>query len=74
MEMEVLAGHLTTEQIDQLAQILKTPENPANGHVAMRDYMKIIEMEQARRREDVDPLLAAREKYLEKKSYGGTTR
>ena len=50
------------------------PENLSGGRRAMEDYIKIIETEQAKRREDVDPLLAAREKYLEKKSYGGKTQ
>ena len=71
LEMELLASQLTAEQIDQLAEILKTPEDLAVGSKAMKDYIKIIETEQAKRREDIDPLLAAREKFLEKKSYGG---
>ena len=72
MEPELLAGQLTPEQVDRLAAILKEPENLAHGQSAMADYLSIIETERAKRREDVDPLLAARDKYLEKKSYGGT--
>lgn len=73
LEPDLLAGQLTAEQIDQLTEILKLPENMADSQRAMEDYIKIIETEQAKRREDIDPLLAAREKYLEKKSYGGKT-
>lgn len=72
MELELLAGQLDPERIDRLAEILKQPENLANGRGAMADYLEIIETERAKRREDVDPLLAARAKFLEKKSYGGT--
>ena len=72
VELELLAGQLTPEQVDQLAEILKEPENLANGAAAMGDYLSIIDTERAKRRDDIDPLLAARAKYLEKKSYGGT--
>ena len=72
MQLELLAGQLTPEQVDRLAEILKEPENLAHGQAAMGDYLSIIETERAKRREDIDPLLAARAKYLEKKSYGGT--
>lgn len=72
VQLELLAGQLTPEQVDRLAVILKEPENLANGQSAMADYLSIIETERAKRRDDIDPLLAARDKYLEKKSYGGT--
>jgi DNA primase len=68
---ELLAGQLTAEQIDVLAQILREPEDLSGSTQAMADYIRIIDTEQAKQREDIDPLLAAREKYLEKKSYGG---
>jgi len=68
---ELLAGQLTAEQIDALAQILREPEDLSGSTQAMADYIRIIDTEQAKQREDMDPLLAAREKYLEKKSYGG---
>ncbi len=71
VEPELLAGQLTPEQVGRLAEILNHPEGLSHGEEAMRDYIKMIETERAKRREDVDPLLAAREKYLEKKSYGG---
>lgn len=71
VEPDLLAGQLTPEQVGRLAEILNHPESLSHGEAAMRDYIKIIETERAKRREDVDPLLAAREKYLEKKSYGG---
>ena len=37
----------------------------------MADYIDIIETEAAKRTEGVDPLLAAQEKYRQKKAYGG---
>jgi DNA primase len=54
-----------------IAQILREPEDLSGSTQAMADYIRIIDTEQAKQREDIDPLLAAREKYLEKKSYGG---
>ncbi len=71
VEPELLAGQLAPEQVVRLAEILKSPEALSHGEAAMADYIEIIETERAKRREDIDPLLAAREKYLEKKSYGG---
>ena len=71
LEPELLAGQLTAEQVARLAEILQSPEALSHGEAAMADYIEIIETERAKRREDIDPLLAAREKYLEKKSYGG---
>jgi hypothetical protein len=74
LEPELLAGQLTAEQIHQLAEILKQPGNLSHGQGAMKDYLSIIETERAKRRGDMDPLMAARAKYLEKKSYGGTSK
>lgn len=72
IEPDLLAGQLTPEQVGRLAEILNQPESLANGEAAMADYIATIQTERAKRREDIDPLLAARQKYLEKKSYGGT--
>ncbi len=72
IEADLLAGQLTPEQVNRLAVILNQPESLSHGEAAMADYIATIETERAKRREDMDPLLAARQKYLEKKSYGGT--
>ncbi len=74
VELELLAGRLSGEQMERLAKIMEEPEDLSHGARAMADYIEMIETERAKRREDVDPLLAARAKFLEKKSYGGTTQ
>lgn len=71
IEPELLVGQLTAEQTTQLSEILREPEDLSVSRAALKDYIEIIELERAKRQEEVDPLLAARAKMLEKKSYGG---
>ncbi|MPM93829.1 DNA primase [bioreactor metagenome] len=73
VSLAVLEGELSRQEIDRLAGILQVPEDPERLRLALADYLSIMETEAAKRREEsgVDPLLAAREKYREKKGYGG---
>lgn len=69
--LAALAGDLTGEEMDHLAQIAGKPESVANSAQSLRDYIFIIRGEALRRgggRED-DLLLAIQKKYQEKKAY-----
>ncbi|SMC41801.1 DNA primase [Papillibacter cinnamivorans] len=68
-----LAGSFTPEETAHLTAIMQKPEALSNGGRAMEDYIDIILTEYTKRQagENSDPLLAAREKYREKKGYGG---
>ena len=59
--------------MSHLAQVVDQPEDLANSERALRDYIEIIQTEAVKRagERDLDALLAAREKYREKKGYGG---
>ncbi|MEG1858242.1 MAG: DNA primase, partial [Pseudoflavonifractor sp.] len=72
-QAESLAGDLTPAEMSHLVTVLDQPETLAYGQRALADYIEIIETEAAKREApaDADPLLAAREKYKEKKAYGG---
>ena len=69
-QLAALAGELTPEEMSHLAAILDRPEDLANSQQALRDYISIIQTEALKRtgENQMDPLLAAREKYREKKS------
>ena len=54
-----------------LTDILQKPEAPASAQRAPAEYMRIIREEAQKRNAQGDPLLAAQEKYKEKKGYGG---
>lgn len=71
--LAALAGDLTPEEMSHMAHIVDQPEDRANSGSALRDYIEIIRTEALKRRvaDQTDPLLAAREKYREKKAYGG---
>lgn len=72
-QLAALAGVLTGAEMSHLASVLDQPEDLSNGRKAMEDYIETIETEALKRAGPggTDPLLAAREKYREKKSYGG---
>ena len=72
-QLAALAGELTPEEMSHLAAIQDRPEDLANSQQALRDYISIIQTEALKRtgENQMDPLLAAREKYREKKAYGG---
>lgn len=73
MHLAALAGDLSPDEMSHLVAILEQPESLANSQQALQDYITIIETEFLKRTGESkeDPLLAAREKYREKKAYGG---
>ena len=56
-----------------LNRILEKPEDLSHSQQALRDYIDVIETEAVTRTGEaaVDPLMAARKKFREKKAYGG---
>ena len=72
LQLGALSGVLTPEETSHITGILEQPETLSNSSQALRDYLEIIETEAAKRGGDgLDPLLAARDKFREKKAYGG---
>ena len=72
-QLAALAGVLEPGEMSHLAKVLDSPEDLSGSERALRDYIEIIQTEAVKRAgtDGLDPLLAAREKYREKKSYGG---
>ena len=72
-QLAALTGELTAEEMSHLAGVIDQPQVLANSGQAMEDYIQTIETEALKRSgaAQVDPLLAAREKFREKKGYGG---
>ena len=72
LQLGALSVVLTPEEMSHITGIVEQPESPTNRRQALRDYIAIIQTEAAiRGGSDIDPLLAARDKFREKKSYGG---
>lgn len=72
VQLAALAGELTPDEMSRLAELIDRPEGLTNSEQALRDYIEIIETEALKRGgTEVDTLLAAREKFREKKAYGG---
>ena len=72
LQLGALSGVLTPEEMSHITGIVEQPESPTNRRQALLDYIAIIQTEAAiRGGSDIDPLLAARDKFREKKSYGG---
>ena len=72
-QLAALAAELSPEEMNHLVSVMDQPESLAHSQQALRDYIEIIETEALKRSgtDQVDPLLAAREKFREKKGYGG---
>ena len=69
LQLGMLEGELDRDEIELLADILRQPEALENGKRAMADYRAILDTEQMKRGAgDEAALLAAREKYRQKKS------
>lgn len=69
-----LAGELTREETAHLTALLQKPESLAGAERSLPDYIHIIQESAGKRRggAQLDPLLAAQEKYKDKKKgYGG---
>ena len=71
--MDALAGELSPEEMSHFVDILQKPESISGAKQALEDYIRIIREESSRRSgvENVDPLLAAKDKFKFKKGYGG---
>jgi len=69
----ILSGTLSGEEISHIAAICQQPESPQNARQALADYIHIIQTEANKRagKGVTDPLLAATEKYKNKKGTGG---
>ena len=72
LQVSSLAGLLESGEMNHLTTILQRPESIANGPQAMADYIAVIQTAFRKRQGlDQDPLLAARDKFKNKKGYGG---
>ena len=73
MSPAALFSDLETEATSHLSAILQQPESTQNAAQALADYIRIIQTEADKRAggADIDPLLAATEKYKDKKGTGG---
>ena len=72
LQPAALDGALSPEEMSLVARLMERPVDRANGPQALKDYMEIIETEALMRGgEETDPLLAARNKFRERKAYGG---
>ena len=61
-------GELTAEEMNHITALCQRPESLRNGRQALADYIHIIQTEaQKRSGGPQDPLLAAAEKYKDKK-------
>ena len=65
--------HFTPEEMGHLTSVLQKPESLAAADRSLPDYIHIIQESADKRRNgtDEDPLLAAKDKFKEKKGYGG---
>ena len=72
-QLAALEGVLEPEEMSHMVQILEKPEDLSHSQQALRDYIDVIETEAVTRtgEAEVDPLMAARKKFREKKAYGG---
>ena len=71
-QLASLAGELSGEEMDHLAQVADQPESAANSAQAIRDYISVIRGEALLRGGGEDKealLLAAQKKYQQKKAY-----
>ena len=68
-----LFSDLSQEEASHLSAVLQQPESTQNAAQALADYIRIIQTEADKRAggTDIDPLLAATEKYKDKKGTGG---
>lgn len=69
----LLAETFSQEEISHLIDVTERPESLSNARQALADYIRIIQTEWHKRSDAdaVDPLLAATEKYKDKKGNGG---
>lgn len=69
----LLSEFFSQEEISHLITVTEQPESLSNARQALADYIRIIQSEWRKRSggDAVDPLLAATEKYKDKKGNGG---
>ena len=66
--LPALAAELTAEGMNHITALCQRPESVRNGKQALADYIRVIQAEAAKRAGgEPDPLLAAAEKYKDKK-------
>lgn len=67
-----LSGTLTPEEMSHVTAVCQQPESLSNGRQALEDYISIVQEEADKRTGgNTDPLLAATEKYKDKKKGTG---
>ena len=67
-----LSTELSSEEMSHITAICQQPESAQNGRQALADYIRIVQTEADKRAGGgIDPLLAATEKYKDKKGTGG---
>ena len=72
VSLSSLTGTLSPEEMSHLTAVCQQPESLSNGRQALRDYITIVRQEADKRTGgDTDPLLAATEKYKDKKKGTG---
>ena len=70
--MAALAGQLDQEEMNHITAVCQQPESVHNARQALADYINVVKTEAEKRAGNaVDPLLAATEKYKNKKGTGG---
>lgn len=69
----VLSEALTPEEMSHISAVCQQPESLQHARQALADYIRIVQEESDKRagRQAADPLLAATEKYKDKKGTGG---
>ncbi|MCI8302285.1 MAG: DNA primase [Oscillospiraceae bacterium] len=74
LSLTALAGECTPEEMGHLTSVMHEPVDMGRADRALRDYIRVIKESADKRRggdPTVDPLLAAKDKFKEKKGYGG---
>ena len=72
VNLNALTGELSPEEMSHITSVCHQPESLRNGAKALADYINIIRSEAKKRAGgEIDPLLAAAEKYKNKKGSGG---
>ncbi len=74
LSLTALAGECTPEEMGHLTAVMHEPVDMGRADRALRDYIRVIKESADKRRggdPTVDPLLAAKDKFKEKKGYGG---
>ena len=73
VSVAAISEQFSTEEISHITAICQQPESAQNAPQALADYIRIIQAEAAKRAggSGIDPLLAATEKYKDKKGTGG---